>query len=501
MKEIIADVGVNHMSIVMLENGEPAEFMIETQDDNRMIGNIYKGIVQNVLPGMQAAFIDVGIDKNVFLYVKDILSNVMYEDAFNNTNGNKEQNISGLLKTGQSILVQVIKEPIGTKGARVTTNVTLPGRYTVLMPTVDYIGISRRIEDEKERERLKRIAQTIKPKDMGIIIRTVGQDCEEADLVEDINFLVKLWEGIKSKSQNNNATSVIHSEMNLLDRTVRDLFTKEIDKFVINNKNEFERVIELVEIISPSLKNRVECYTNNIDIFAHYHIDVKLSKILNRKIWLDCGGYIVIDQTEALTSIDVNTGKFVGTFDLQDTVLKTNIEAAREIAKQLRLRDIGGIVIIDFIDMVDEEHKMLVIESLKSSLKKDRTKTNVLGMTQLGLVEMTRKKVRQRVENVLQSACPYCRGTGKILSLETIAYNIEKEIHKTFMRNDIKALYIEVHPDVEEYIRGKDDKRIECLQEAIEKIIIFKGSSTLHIEQFNIELIQNKEIIDKIHVM
>lgn len=501
MKEIIADVGVNHMSIIMLENGEPAEFMIETQDNKRMVGNIYKGIVQNVLPGMQAAFVDVGIDKNVFLYVKDILSNVMYEDAFSNANGIKGQNISELLKTGQSILVQVIKEPIDTKGARVTTNITLPGRYTVLMPTVDYIGISRRIEDEDERERLKSIAQRIKPKDMGIIIRTVGQDCEETDLLEDMNFLVKLWEGIKSKSQNNSTTSVLHSEMNLLDRIVRDLFTKEIDKFVINNKNEFERVVELVEIISPSLKNRVQYYNNNTDILAHYHIDVKLSKILNRKIWLSCGGYIVIDQTEALTSIDVNTGKFVGTFDLQDTVLRTNVEAAREIAKQLRLRDIGGIVIIDFIDMIEEEHKMLVIESLKNSLKKDRTKTSVFGMTQLGLVEMTRKKVRQRVENVLQSSCPYCKGTGKILSLETIAYNIEKEINKTLIRNDIKAFYIEVHPEVEEYIRGEEDKRIECLQEATGKIIILKGNSTLHIEEFNIEPIENKEIIDKTHVL
>ncbi len=501
MKEIVADVGVNHMSIVMLEDGEPAEFMIETQDNKRMIGNVYKGIVQNVLPGMQAAFIDVGIDKNVFLYVKDILSNAMYEDAFSNTNSAKGQNISELLKTGQSILVQIIKEPIGTKGARVTTNVTLPGRYTVLMPTVDYIGISRKVEDENERERLKSIAQKIKPKDMGMIIRTIGQDCEEADLLEDINFLTKLWEGIQSKSESNNTPSILHSEMNLLDRTVRDLFTKEIDKFVINNKSEFERVKELVEIISPSLKDRVEYYSNNADIFAHYHIDGKLSKILNRKIWLNCGGYIVIDQTEALTSIDVNTGKFVVTFDLQDTVLKTNLEAAREIAKQLRLRDIGGIVIIDFIDMTDEEHKMLVIELLKNSLKKDRTKTNVFGMTQLGLVEMTRKKVRQRVENVIQSSCPYCKGTGRILSLETIVYNIEKEINKILIRNDIKALYIEVHPDVEEYISGEDDKIIESLQEATGKIIILKGISTLHIEEFNIEPIENKEIIDKSRIL
>jgi ribonuclease G len=283
------------------------------------------------------------------------------------------------------------------------------------MPTVEYTGISRRIEDEQERERLKELAAKFKPEDMGIIIRTAAEGCGDEEIKEDISFLTKLWADIKEQQVSGPVPRLIHKDINIVYRTVRDMFTNDIDSFVINNEEEYKKVIQVTEIISKDLVKRVEYFDKPYDIFEYYDIKSKIGKALSKKVWLKSGGYIVIDQTEALTVIDVNTGKFVGSIDLKDTVLKTNVEAAREIAKQLRLRDIGGIIIIDFIDMHEKQHEEVVLESLKNSLKKDRTKSNVLGITHLGLVEMTRKKVRQRVENVFMTDCPCCNGEGKVL--------------------------------------------------------------------------------------
>lgn len=417
MKEIVIDVGKENTTVALLEDKELSELYVEKHNNQSIVGNIYKGRVENVLPGMQAAFVNIGIDKNVFLYVKDAIPNTYIgeEEESEYADKYKNVNINEFLKPGQEIVVQVVKEPINTKGARVTTHITLPGRFIVLMPTVEYTGISRRIEGEQERERLKALAVQYKPADMGVIIRTAAEGCSEEEIRDDIHFLCKLWENIKGQQQEGPVPRIIHKDINIVYRTVRDMFTNEIDKFVINDKEQYEKVIQVVGLISKDLVKKVEYFDKNYEIFEYYDIKNKISKVLTRKVWLRSGGYIVIDQTEALTVIDVNTGKFVGSIDLKDTVLKTNVEAAREIAKQLRLRDIGGIIIIDFIDMHEKQHEEVVLESLKNSLKKDRTKSNVLGITHLGLVEMTRKKVRKRVDSVFLSDCPHCGGEGRIM--------------------------------------------------------------------------------------
>ena len=480
----------------MLENKELTEIYIERHSSERITGNIYKGRVENVLQGMQAAFVDIGLDKNSFLYVNDALPNAYYDedDEYEDQSKLKGYHIDELLKEGQEIMVQVMKEPIDTKGARVTTHITLPGRYLVLMPTVEYIGISRRIENDEERERLKKIAEELKPKGMGLIIRTAAEDCTSEDMKSDVNFLLKLWDNIKQKHRMYSAPRVIHKDINIIYRTVRDVFTKDIDRLVINSKEHYEKVKEMIGIMSSHLKNKVEYYNKDYDIFEYYQVEPQIVKVINRKVWLKCGGYIVIDQTEALTSIDVNTGKFVGTKDLKDTVLKTNIEAAREIAKQLRLRDIGGIIIIDFIDMKDKEHEATILEALKNALKRDRTRTNVLGMTQLSLVEMTRKKVRQRIENVLLAPCPYCKGEGRILSSETVIKKIEKEVKDIFFNTNPLGVYVEIHPDVEELINYYIEEDLIEFGKQYQKPVYIETSYSLHREEYRIRALDALEV-------
>ena len=498
MKEIIIDVGSRQTRVALLENKGLTEIYIERQRNERITGNIYKGKVENVLPGMQAAFIDIGLDKNAFLYVKDALPNTYFDedDEYVDPAQYKDYQIDELLKTGQEIMVQIMKEPIDTKGARVTTHITLPGRFVVLMPTIEYIGISRRIESDAEREKLKKTAEVLKPKGMGLIVRTAAEDCTAEDVSNDIDFLLKLWDNIKQKQKTGVTPRIVHKDINIVYRTVRDMFTKDIDRLVINSKEHYEKVKELIAMISPHLKNKVEYYNKSYDIFEFYQVEPQISKIISRKVWLKCGGYIVIDQTEALTSIDVNTGKFVGTVDLSDTVLKTNTEAAKEIAKQLRLRDIGGIIIIDFIDMPDTEHETVVLEALKNALRKDRTRTNVLGMTQLGLVEMTRKKVRQRIENILLAPCPYCKGEGRILSSETIVKKIEKEVNSLFSNTGATAAYIEIHPDVEELINYYIEEDIIELGKSYKKPVFIRTSAELHVEGYSVKGIGMSERLE-----
>lgn len=371
----------------------------------------------------------------------------------------------------REITVQVIKEPIGTKGPRVSTHITLPGRNLVLLPNADYIGISRRIENDAERQKLKKIAEKLKPQNMGLIVRTVSEGKEESDFVEDVSFLIKLWAKIKESENNGPVPRCIHRDINLIYRSVRDLFTWDVNKFIINSEKEYSKVLELVEMISPLLKSRVELFQKDYKIFDYYQIESKIERALSRKVWLKCGGYIIIDKTEALTVIDVNTGKFVGESNLEETVLKTNIEATREIAKQLRLRDIGGIVIIDFIDMNNAEHQQLVLDSLKQSLKDDRTKTIVLGMTELGLVEMTRKKIRQELSTVISCDCPICDGAGRVYTAETNAMNILREVREHMNSTSSKKIRLEVHPTVAHAVEENIQSLLEDFTEKKDKKI------------------------------
>ncbi len=449
INEMIVDVNAAEIRVGILEDKELAEIHIERTSHQGLVGNIYRGKVSSVLPGMQAAFIDIGYEKNAFLYVGDAIPQKDYsDDEIEVYRDYAEYSISDILKVGQELTVQVIKEPIGTKGPRVSTHITLPGRNLVLLPNADYVGISRRIESDEERQKLKRIAEKLKPDNMGLIVRTVSEGKNEEDFIEEVSFLTKLWSKIKQMESSGPVPRCIHKDVNLVYRSVRDLFTWDIDKFVINDEKEYYKVIDLVEMISPTLKNRVELFRKDYDIFDYYQIETKIQRALSRKVWLKCGGYIIIDKTEALTVIDVNTGKFVGNNNLEDTVLKTNIEATREIAKQLRLRDIGGIVIIDFIDMNDSEHQQMVLDSLKQCLKSDRTKAIVLGMTQLGLVEMTRKKMRQELSTIMTCDCTLCEGTGKVYTSETNAMEVLKKIKEYLSTTKAKGVVLEVHPSV-----------------------------------------------------
>lgn len=499
-KEIVVDVNTDQVRVAMLEDRELVEIYVEKINNERIVGNIYKGKVANVLPGMQAAFVDIGLGKNAFLYAGDINLNLESSGPEDEEllEGLKRTSIKDMLKVGQEILVQVIKEPIGTKGARVSSNITIPGRFLVLMPTVDYVGISRRIEKEEERARLKTLAESIRPPHTGIIVRTVAEGVGRDELKADMDFLMHQWEEILQKQKKCSSPKLIYKDMNLIARIVRDLFTPEVSKFYINDSSEYKRIQEFLSEVSPQLKERVSIYRGQEEIFEYFNIEAEIDRALQRKVWLRCGGYIVIDRTEALTAIDVNTGKFVGSVDLEDTVLKTNLEAAREIGRQLRLRDIGGIIIIDFIDMTSQEHQKMVLSALAEALKKDRTRAHILGLTQLGLVEITRKKVRQSLDEVLEKPCPYCDGKGKILSEETVAKKVERELNRLFRERKGEAVLLEVHPSVAAVVIGSGGSHLAQMEDRYEKFIFIKGNDSLHPEEIRIKAVGSKTKLENL---
>lgn len=388
-KEILIKMEPDETAVAVVEDQQLVEIYLERSSNQRIAGNIYEGVVENVLPGMQAAFVDIGLEKNSFLYVEEAAPQHTCDDE--DGGEQRKYSIGEVVKEGQEILVQIVKEPVGTKGARVTTHLTLPGRYVVLMPTVDYVGISRRIEAEGERKRLKALADEIRPEGMGLIVRTVAEGMMQDELSSDVEMLVKLWKKVQYKAVKSSAPQLIHKDLELLQRIVRDTLTDDVDRVLVNSKEGYEKILEILDITAPQMKNKV-MIKDVKDIFQLYDIPNQLEKVIKRKVWLKSGGYLIIDQAEALTAIDVNTGKFVGTTNLSDTVLKTNMEATMEIAHHLRVRNIGGIIIIDFIDMDIPQHKAMVLEALENELKRDKTKTNILGFTQLGLLEMTRKR-------------------------------------------------------------------------------------------------------------
>jgi len=478
-----------------MENEELVEIYIERKNHCRTVGNIYKGRVTNVLPGMQAAFVDIGLKKNAFLYVKDAIFPVHVEQF-------KEGKVSikDILKSGQEIVVQVVKEPMGAKGPRVTTHLTLPGKYLVLMPYNNEVGISRRIEDEEERKRLKNLVDELKPEQMGLIVRTEGMGKEKDDFQEDLNNLIKIWENIEREKKLGFAPRLLYKDLDLIRRTVRDLFTSDIDQLVINDREKYQHILEWVDIFSPHLKKRVKYFNEEeegISLFQHYKIENMLQEVAGQVVHLKSGGYIVIDQTEALTVIDVNTGKYVGNIDLQDTILKTNKEAAEEIAKQLRLRDIGGIIIVDFIDMENADAKEEVLEVLRNALEKDKTKTTILGITKLGLLEMTRKKVRERIGTVVLTKCPYCQGTGTVLSEYMIIHKIEKELKRIAFHTSAEAVAIEVNPLVINVLDSENEMFLKDLEKITGLKIFIQGNDSVHANHIKVNAYGSMEQVRK----
>ncbi len=416
-KTIIVSVGPDETRMALLENGELMETALERYAGTQVAGNIYKGKIKNMLPGMQAAFVDIGREKNAFLYIGK---------TYPYLGGSAEKGM--MLTEGQEIIVQVTKDAIGTKGPRVVTEWNLPGRYLVLMPTAKHIGISRRIESEEERERLRLIAEEACPGGMGLIVRTVAEGKTADDLRKDATYLHNLSTALLARAKRSSAPTLLYRDVDLIIRLVRDMFDDRVDEFIIDQPEAYNRVRDLVQLSDADLLSRVHLYQSDKDIFAHYDVKPQLEELHQREVRLKCGGYLVIDRTEALTVIDVNTGKFVGNTNLATTVFQTNCEAAKEIARQIRLRDIGGMILIDFIDMNQEEHRQAILALLQEHLHQDRTKNNVYGFTALGLVEMTRKKVRQDMDGTMYEVCRCCEGRGRLLSPETMVIRINRQL-------------------------------------------------------------------------
>lgn len=448
-KRIVVEHNPMETRVALLEDGELVELHLERRGQERLVGNIYKGIVQNVLPGMQAAFVDIGLEKNAFLYAKDIQlgnSDLEYSEEDDDL---RKCDIKDLIKPGQEIMVQVFKEPGGTKGTRVTTNITLPGRMLVLMPTVNYIGVSRRIEDDEERERLKSILSEVTEGGFGIIARTSAMGKNKEDFLEEFEFLKRLWNKLFEKNQMLSAPRLIHNEESLVYRTVRDMLSDDIDELIFDDVHSYDKASVLAEMIASPMSSKVIHFNNKEgNIFDYYGITHQIESALTRKVWLKSGGYIIIDHTEALTVVDVNTGKFVGNIDFCETALKTNLEAAVEVAKQIRLRNISGIIVVDFIDMLTEEDRQQVLDILKRNLEKDKTKSAVVGMSDLGLVEITRKKERKSIVGILKQDCPHCGGSGKIKNSQSVILDIYKKVEKLLRVNHSITLAITLHEEV-----------------------------------------------------
>jgi ribonuclease G len=416
-KKIVINVADHETRVALLEDGNIAELFIEQGDASDIAGNIYKGKVQRVLPGMQAAFVDIGLKQAAFIYVSDVIGGNYspIEDFLNDNSGTEEcmpynsyissihrdRHIEDLITEGQEMMVQAAKAPMGSKGARLTTHISLPGRFLVLMPASEHIGISRRIEDDAERNRLKATVESIRENNFGYIVRTAAEGVQEEKLKYEMGFLNNLWESIQQKYQTAPAPFLLHKEVAVSLRAVRDLLLHEAEKLIIDSRSGYESILKFLDEFMPSLKDSVEFYEGLEPIFDSFNLEADISRALKKKVWLKSGGYIVIEHTEALVAIDVNTGRYVGKYNLEETILKTNLEAVKEIAYQIRLRDIGGIIIIDFIDMEKKSNQEKVFNALKEALKKDRSKTHVLPISELGLIQMTRKRIRKPLTRIL----------------------------------------------------------------------------------------------------
>ena len=442
MNQIVINIDEFQSRAAIIEDGKVVEILIEREEEGRINGSIYKGKVANVLPGMESAFVNIGLEKNGFLYVNDLRE---FEEKYLDGILNSSRPIEDILNVGDDVVVQILNEPRGTKGARVTTHFTIPGKYLVLMPNNDHIAISKKIKDEKERERLESIFKEIKHENMGVIIRTAAFGKSEFHFEREIEYLVKKWEDIEKKIKGAKIGEVLYKDNGIITTVLRDIFSNDIDELIVDNEDVYWEVIDYINAFSEkTLKTKIKLYKDGKekDIFDLYGINEEIDKALNEVVWLECGGYLVIQKTEALISIDVNTGKNTGSLNLEETVVNTNIEAAKEIPRQLRLRNFGGIIIIDFIDMRVEEDKIKVLEALEKHLQKDRIKNNIVHFTDLGLVEMTRKRSGKPLAYYFQEVCPCCNGTGKIKSKDALIHELMKEIKICSEDKDISTIKV-----------------------------------------------------------
>ncbi len=495
-KRIIINSTKEETRVAIIEDEKPTEVFIQRQNDERVVGNIYKGRIGKVLPGMQSAFVDIGLRKHAFLYVSDVFDDMQEYEEFiepgdptrkgkRSSKNRSNEAIEELLEEGQEILVQVRKAPMGSKGARISTHMTLPGRYMVYLPSVQHVGVSRQMGDRRERERLKKIIKELKHPNVGFIVRTAGEGRNREDFKTDMTYLTTLWEEIKTRAKRSKAPRLIHAELDLVLRILRDYLTFDLNEVLIDREEDYIRGRDFIEKFSPKLKKRIKPYRQNFPIFERYKIEEEIEQSLRNQVWLPSGGYIVINQTEALVAIDVNTGKYVGESNLEETVVDTNLEAVGEIVRQIRLRDLGGIIIVDFIDMKESKNRNKVLETLKKELRKDRSRTRILNLSPFGLVEMTRKRVKSSLNRTLSTTCPYCDGIGRIKSNRTICYKIKRELKKQANKVEGRVINIRLHPDIAQTFR-QENNLIRDLEKSIEKKITLQTDVHFHHEQFDI---------------
>jgi ribonuclease G len=500
-KELVINTTSHETRVALLENSHIAELYIERVRERSIVGNIYKGKVLRVLPGMQAAFVDIGLEKAAFLYVADVLDEMQAVERYideGEAEGDEELHdeegrdvtalppIEDLLQEGQEVLVQVSKEPIGTKGARITAHVSLAGRHLVYMPTVDHVGISRRIENEEEKERLRSLIEEIRPAGAGFIVRTASEGKGEQDLRADMEFLRGLWTEICGLKASKGAPCLIYSDLDVTSKVLRDILSEDVERIVVDSRHEYDKVVRFVETFMPSLRDMIELYEGDEPVFDALGLEVEIDRALGRKVWLKSGGYIIIEQTEALAAIDVNTGRYVGKHNLEETILKTNLEAVKEVAYQLRLRNIGGLIIIDFIDMEEEAHREKIHMALEEALKGDRAKTNILKLSELGLVEMTRKRVRENLTRTLCEPCPYCEGRGYVKSRPTMVFEIFRKLRREIRNRPGKQVTLLVHPGIASLICDEGRGEIDELERVGGKQIAITARFDFYQEQFEI---------------
>jgi ribonuclease G len=530
-KEMIISSNGHETMVAILEDDLAAEIFVERERQRGVVGNVYKGRVSKVLPGMQSSFIDIGLERDGFLYVTDVVDTVeeferleAADDDDRTQSGSAEPRprdrdsstsspsprveprgerngsapsasppkIEELLREGQEILVQVVKEPLGTKGARLTSHVTMPGRFLVFMPTVDHVGVSRKIDSRDERSRLRGIVREFREAHGftgGVIIRTAAAGRPKEDILSDLEAFDRIWTELRQKTESSRAPAVVYREQSLVSKLLRDLLTDEYLAIRIDNAQEYQRVLELVERILPNLASRVKLYSKPYPIFDEYGVQAEIDKALKSKVWLKSGGSIVINQTEALVAIDVNTGRYVGKRSsgrLEDTIVKTNLEAVKEIVRQIRLRDLGGIIVLDFIDMEEKKNRQRILQAVEQELKKDRSPSKALQVSDFGLVIITRKRVKQSLERVLTEPCPYCSGSGVIKSSATICYEILSEVKKVGPDLNGQRLLLRVNPDIARALAEEESAVLRDLSQSLGKEVTIKPDQQLHHEQFDV---------------
>jgi ribonuclease G len=528
-KEMIISSMGHETQVAILEDDQVVEVFIEREHQRGVVGNVYKGRVSKVLPGMQSAFVDIGLERDAFLYVSDVISpedESLESDDEDHGNGDADASekaegshsadserggrdrrggrgrdrrdedrpdgkIEDLLKESQEILVQIVKEPLGTKGARITSHATMPGRFLVFMPTVDHIGVSRKIESREERSRLRGIVREFRESHGftgGVIIRTAAAGRPKEDILSDLAYFHEAWQDVQQKLSSTRAPALVMQEQTLVTKLLRDLLTDEFSAIRIDDEHEYRRVVALVERMMPALVSRVKLYSKDYPIFEEYGIQQEIDKALRSKVWLKSGGYIVINQTEALVAIDVNTGRYVGkrTGRLEDTILKTNLEAVKEIVRQIRLRDLGGIIVLDLIDMEEKKNRQKVFQAVEQELRKDRSPSKPLQVSDFGLVIITRKRVKQSLERQLTEPCPYCSGTGLIKSSATICHEILSELQKIAPDLDGHGVLLRVNPDIARALKEEEKAVLKDVERSLGRTITIKPDTHLHHEQFDV---------------